>query len=146
MARGATPKPGVKLGHGASNTYTRSTEAKPWILPPHPTDEWCKEAQTWWRLAMESPSAALWVEADRPKLERTAWMVDRWWLLTIENPAEAMRMADNVRRAEEELYLSPKARASAGIVVESRRTPPETDGNARARLRSVRGDDAVDAG
>lgn len=147
MAKGPAPKTGVKLGHTANRVVAPGDgEPKSWELPQHPTDEWCKEAREWWRLAVESPSALLWTESDRPKLERTAWMVDRWWLLTITNPSEAMRMADNVRRAEEDLYLSPKARAAAGVSPEKRRSVDSTSGNARARLTALRGGNAVDTG
>lgn len=116
-------------------------------MPAHPDDQWLPQSVDWWREAIGSLSAALWTEADRVKLERAVWMVDRWWRLTIDNPAEAMRMADALRRAEEELYLSPKARASAGIVVDPGKKAPATTGNARSRLRALQGGgDAVDAG
>lgn len=148
VARGAAPKPGIKLGHSPQAgrvTAPGDGETKSWTIPQHPDGAWSPQALEWWRLALASPSSALWTESDRPKLERAVWMIDRWWSLTITNPAEAMRMADQVRRAEEELYLSPKARASAGIVVDKKQTPA-TSGNARSRLVALRGGDAVDAG
>ena len=150
--RGPAPKPGIKLGRPTSAGAPRVTapgdgQAKAWSLPEHPDGGWSVKAAEWWRLALESPSAALWTESDRPKLERAVWMVDQWWRMTVSSPTEAMRMADNLRRAEEELYLSPKARASAGIVVDPAARQPSTSGNAQQRLRALRGDgDAVAAG
>lgn len=142
---GAAPKVGVKLGHGRQGKVTAPGDGstKRW---PIPAGDWLPQAVDWWNQVLASPSAATWVEADRPKLERVLWMVDEWWRLTESNRADAMRMADAVRRAEEELYLSPKARASAGIVVDQQRPAPSTEGNARTRLRAVRGDDAVGTG
>ena len=140
----------MKLGHSPSTgrvTAPGDGERKTWALPAHPDDAWTPQAVDWWAEALASPSSTLWTPSDRVKLERAVWMVDRWWRLTVDNPAEAMRMADQLRRAEEELYLSPKARASAGIVVEPPARPGATEGNARSRLRALQGGgDAVDAG
>lgn len=119
-------------------------------MPVHPTGlKWRREAVAWWDDAIASPSSALWVDSDRELLEQLVWMVDRWWRLTRSNPSEAMRMADNVRRAAETLYLTPKARAAAGVVVEQRRPAAPAEGNARARLHALPsrgGPGAVDAG
>lgn len=148
--RGQAPKLGQKLGHGSQRRLTAPGDGttKTWPLPPHPSPggEWSDRAVDWWRLVLASPSAAAWTEADRPKLERTLWMIDKWWDLTVSSPTEAMRMADQVRRAEEELYLSPKARAQAGIVVDqTARERHPSAGGARARtLRAVGGADAVE--
>ncbi len=149
--RGPAPKLGPKLGHRAGDrkvTAPGDGTVKTWPLPPHPSPDgvWGDRAVDWWRLAVASPSAAAWTESDRAKLERLVWMVDKWWEMTVSSPTEAMRMADQVRRAEEELYLSPKARAQAGIVVDqaARDRHPSSGGGSRARLRAVASDAVVE--
>lgn len=142
VTRGVAPKPGRKLGHSPQAgrvTAPGDGEPKAWAIPKHPSGKWSRQALDWWAQAIASPSASLWTESDRPQLERAVWMVDEWWRAVVDKPDSAMRYADHVRRAEEALYLTPKTRASAGVVVDQRPTGPATAGNARSRLSLLRG-------
>lgn len=144
MAQGRKPKLGQTLGHRPDRADPGDGSPKSWPVPDPPEDGWTDGAVRWWSAAMGSAAAAAaWADEDRPKLERLMWMVDRWWRLTIDNPAEAMRMADVLRRAEVELYLSPAERARAGLTAAAAADQPAAPvvSSSRARLRSV--DDAV---
>jgi hypothetical protein len=144
--KGPAPKLGDRLGHVAKDRSGPNTPgdglAKSWAPPAPPEGGWSGGALAWWVAAVGSLAAEqAWLEEDRPKLERLMWMVDRWWRLTVDNPAEAMRMADVVRRAEVELYLSPAERARAGLIPRKAKEQRVRSGSA-ARLRAV-GSDAV---
>ena len=134
---GVPPKLGPKLGHAhkakdAGPTDPGDGQPKHW---PIPDGEWTVEACRWWDTVMVSVAAErAWLPEDRPKLERLLWMVDAWWRLTQTNVADAMRMSDQVRRLEAEMYLSPADRARAGLIPDKAKPETPVGSSARARL------------
>lgn len=146
--RGPAPKLGDRLGHRATArsgpNVPGDQQAKRWDPPAGPVAGWSEGALRWWAAAVGSLAAEqAWLDEDRPKLERLMWMVDHWWALAVSSPSEAVKLNDQIRRAEAELYLSPAERARAGLIpgkVGDRR--PAAAPSSRARLRAV-GDDAV---
>ena len=122
---GRAPKLGPKLGHSPAKGRVTApgdgSTKSDWPLPA-PIDDagWSDETVEWWAAAVASPSASAWTEFEFTKMRKLVVMTEHWWRLARRNPTEAFRSLDVLRRAEEELYLSPKARALAGIVVDQR--------------------------
>lgn len=139
--RGPTPKLGAKLGHTKAQPAVAPGDGlvKNWPVPAAPSDEgWTVEAVEWWEQAVASPSSTTWTAFEHTKLHRLLVMVDHWWRLAARGSGEAGRLHDIIRRAEEELYLSPRGRAQAGIAPPvPGRAGRVAQGGSRARLRTV---------
>lgn len=134
--RGPAPKLGEKLGHRAvaERGPVRPGDGQPklWAIP---AGEWTVEARQWWIAATKSLAAEqAWLEEDRPKLERLMRMVDTWWRL---DRVEQLKMADHLRRAEVELYLSPAERARAGLTPDQAKPETPVGSSARSRLQAA---------
>lgn len=134
--RGPAPKLGTKLGHRAVHervpVQPGDGQPKDW---PVPAGDWCAEARRWWEAATGSLAAQqAWLDEDRPKLERLMRMVDTWWRL---DPVDQVKLADNLRRAEVELYLSPAERARAGLSPDRAKPDTVVESSARSRLQAA---------